>query len=422
MYVQHEHTIAFLTLDTRHHSIARLLLLAKGISTIIMISHSYRYFFVILAFISFYRSLHGSAFSVAVLCNNNRTDKSNRLLTLQRFVSGKDFIDAIVTKNGEDRPFQRYTHMIAIPMETNHDLMLELESVQRAVLYHCPLLINSCIVPALTRMPLLLVDTRNSANDGLGPGRFDSQSTPSASNDLLTSRDPITRALYTTVQQVVRDTINIVMDFSYDSYDQVIRDPLSSPLDGITRNSTLDPLTGRNGVNEANIKPLVISFKGLEVDGDDNSILYAIGKEDDEAQKLRHVVMDIASRIRGQYGWDVAFPPDFNLEKKTQGHEVQYWRPRVPFMRLPTNFRETLPNPKGLDGEWEFYSPEEKANYIRFPEEGGNGISPIFWYQWWEDPLCNGNAIRFVFYIHFPILSLDILFYTSLAISFKKKE
>ena len=36
------------------------------------------------------------------------------------------------------------------------------------------------------------------------------------------------------------------------------------------------------------------------------------------------------------------------------------WRPRVPFMRLPHNFYETLPDPKGLDGNWETYSPEEK--------------------------------------------------------------
>lgn len=31
---------------------------------------------------------------------------------------------------------------------------------------------------------------------------------------------------------------------------------------------------------------------------------------------------------------------------------------------------------------------------MRVPEEGGNGISPIFWYKWWEDKLCNGKSVR----------------------------
>lgn len=306
--------------------------------------------------------------------------------------------------NGEIPQLQKYTHMIAIPMETNHDLMLELESIQRAVLYHCPLLINSCIVPALTRMPLLLIDTktgRKNNNNILDQDRWCSvneseeptQSIPFSKNDVLTSRDPTTRALYAIIKEVVRDAINIVVDFSFESQEhreRRIRDE------------------GRNGVNDSNIKPMVISFKGLEVDGEDNSVLYAIGKEDDETQRLRRIVMDLARRIREKYGWKVAFPPDLNLEKKQRiEHHPFEWRPRVPFMRLPINFLETLPNPKGLDGEWEFYTPEEKANYIRFPEEGGNGISPIFWYQWWDDSLCNGNSIRYVIFV---LLSTDIIF------------
>jgi len=63
-------------------------------------------------------------------------------------------------------------------------------------------------------------------------------------------------------------------------------------------------------------------------------------------------------------------------------------------MRLPHDFEATLPDPKGMDGEWENYSEEDKKNYIRFPEEGGNGISPIFWYKWWEDSFCEGKGVR----------------------------
>jgi len=305
----------------------------------------------------------------------------------QIHVSGKDFIDALVNQHGDIPSSQKYTHMIGIPMETNHDFMLELESIQRAVLYHCPLLINACIVPALTRMPLLFIDTRTSRNALLGQDRWpldhtSSTESESPSEDILTSRDPATRALYTIMQEVVDETINVATDYSMETQEQRERRLRDE---------------GRNGVNNANIKPMVMAFQGLEVDGDDNNVLYAIGKEDLETQRLKLVIMKIASRIQGKYGWDVAFPPDLSREVKQPGDDTpRQWRPRVPFMRLPINFKETLPNPKGLDGEWEFYSPEEKATYIRFPEEGGNGISPIFWFQWSEDCFCGGNGIRFV--------------------------
>jgi hypothetical protein len=53
-----------------------------------------------------------------------------------------------------------------------------------------------------------------------------------------------------------------------------------------------------------------------------------------------------------------------------------------------------LPPPAGWDGNFEDYSDEAKESYMRMPEEGGNGISPIFWYKWWEDSFCNGKNVR----------------------------
>lgn len=51
------------------------------------------------------------------------------------------------------------------------------------------------------------------------------------------------------------------------------------------------------------------------------------------------------------------------------------WRARVPFMRLPRNFEELLPPVKeGLFG-----------TDMRSPDEGGDGISPLFWFDWRKD-------------------------------------
>ena len=54
------------------------------------------------------------------------------------------------------------THLIAIPLDTtNYELFMELESVQRAILYHCPILADACIPSAVTRLPLLYVKASN---------------------------------------------------------------------------------------------------------------------------------------------------------------------------------------------------------------------------------------------------------------------
>lgn len=48
------------------------------------------------------------------------------------------------------------------------------------------------------------------------------------------------------------------------------------------------------------------------------------------------------------------------------------WRARIPFMRLPRDFEENLPPVKeGLFG-----------SDIRSPDEGGDGISPLFWFPY----------------------------------------
>jgi hypothetical protein len=272
--------------------------------------------------------------------------------------------------------------MIAIPLEQNHDLLLELESVQRGVLYNCPLLIGACVAPVVVRMPLILVDTKTSGSvvstdDLFGRRGGVGASNPSTGDDnsLLTSRDPITKALHEIVNDVVDEYIFVKQanDSQNDDEDEDIR---------------------RDGINEKNIQPIMMKFKGLEIDGDQNEILHAIGTEDSSTPMFRQVLSEITRRIEDK-GWKVYLPED-NPQGKNGGldEDGATWRPRIPFMRLPNDFYDTLPPPAGWDGNFEDYSDEAKESYMRMPEEGGNGISPIFWYKWWEDSFCNGKNVR----------------------------
>jgi hypothetical protein len=334
-----------------------------------------------------------------------------------------EFIDYILSPPSDDPSF-RCTHMIGIPLEQNHDLILELESVQRAILYHCPLLINACVAPVVTRMPLLLVDTKiksnmntntnmetSNSNANIDDNDFSnvdvddlfgrknailnnnsnqdvSSSTSTSSspgeNELLTSRDPVTRALHEIVNSVVKEMIDVPSK---------VPEPSSSDNTD-DDNEEEQEKENRDGLNNNNIKPLLMKFQGLEIDGDMNEILHAIGTEEDGVPLLRKVINEITARIEKK-GWR-AYVPEDNPQGKMGGlnEDGVTWRPRIPFMRLPNDFYETLPDPKGYDGQWQNYSDEEKQRYMREPEEGGNGISPLFWFKWWEDKFCNGRSVR----------------------------
>lgn len=319
-----------------------------------------------------------------------RWEDSSSIARLSAKEDSDYFIDGMLGGDSyydSSDPLCQCTHMIGIPLEYNHDLMLELESIQRAILYHCPLLINSIISPTLTRMPLLYINTEKRKVDG---DDYDYRKSDAEAfkrvlerrgdkDSLLTSRDPITQTLHSIVIEAVQDMINVQNDFSNEDSEE--------------REKRLRD-EGRNGVNKDNIRPLMIKFEGLEIDGESNEALHAIGTKGEGTTLLRNVVGKIKMKIEDK-GWEVFLPPDnpqMSMEDLDENNNV--WRPRVPFIRLPPDFTETLPNPKGLDGGWENYSVEDKKNYIRFPEEGGNGISPIFWFKWWEDSFCDDKGVR----------------------------
>ena len=54
--------------------------------------------------------------------------------------------------------------VLAIPCDTCHELQIELESVQRAILYHCPIAVHACLPGATLKLPLLKITSVSSSS------------------------------------------------------------------------------------------------------------------------------------------------------------------------------------------------------------------------------------------------------------------
>ncbi len=261
------------------------------------------------------------------------------------------------------------THLIAIPLEASHELLIELESVQRAILHHCPILLDACIGGTTTRLPLLYIKAPDSnLNDN--PQNSASVTTALAG----TIRRLVKKHIYGTAQKKVAD----------DNDDEGEDDSLNT--DGY--------------------RPLTMTFQSLEIDGDNNNILNTVGsfcvcdedeinddeeeEEEEEAEeaipnfnelRFENFIRDLQSAISAQ-GWQMTFPPDPNRAENEEAAESSNlsFRPRVAFMELPKSFDENLSRFKNQDEE----ITEEDMKFLK-AEEGGNGISPIFWCNWWDD-------------------------------------
>jgi hypothetical protein len=172
-----------------------------------------------------------------------------------------------------------------------------------------------------------------------------------------------------------------------------------------------DP-TDLDGIGQLEFpEPIMLPFRGLELQGSDNSVLYAVGynindaspkkdKDYDEDgvyivddwttankesgyEKLQQLVKAIQSDLEKK-GYKTFWPSD-----DPQGNELLYdddatlaalrakqkkWRPRVPFVRLPSDFYDDLTQSEfGLDDMDAYFS------------KGFDGISPLFWYDAWAD-------------------------------------
>jgi len=316
------------------------------------------------------------------------------LLSSNTESSNNDFIRSLLTNDaGDDDPYSKYTHQIAIPLGDASELHSALHAIQTSLVRDCPRLIRACVMPALLRLPLLYVD---GSSLGLNVG---SSSGPNVE---------------TILESVVHRSI---MEVVYGQ--EAENNDVSSSS---TASSSTAPLVEM-------AQPILLPFRGLELQGDDNSVLYAVGHnindknskkkksrydEEDEDdgviivddwsddsssapsgwETLEALVKRIQSILESEYDCKTQWPND-----EAQGEELDYddplvaaikqkekkWRPRVPFVRLPTDFYQELEKSleekvsRGLSDEEEELSPIDM---------GLDGISPLFWYDaWGEDEI-----------------------------------
>lgn len=239
------------------------------------------------------------------------------------------------------------THLIAVPMDSSFELLIELESVQRAILHHCPILFDACVTGSTTRLPLLYVQA---------PGALSPQKSMS-----------VTGALARTVQLLVKKHM-------FDDGDQAYPETKSD-----------EELNNSEGY-----RPLSMTFQSLEIDGDNNNILNTVGTFSEgenyvgekryNQSRFENFMRDLQSSICKQ-GWKMSLPFDLNQDHaNNEKNDVKSFRPRIAFMELPATFDENISKFKNKDTE----ITEEDMKFLT-AEEGGNGISPIFWCNYWDD-------------------------------------
>lgn len=265
------------------------------------------------------------------------------------FSSFKSQFEGFQRRDRDNSSF--YTHMVGVPLEECHDLMIQLESVQKGILYNCPLLLQSCIMPVMTRMPMLYVSAGKMGNVG---GISESDLTVELKNIVDSA---VQKYIYTNNQN------------------------------GIDNDITINNEATKAGVNKDGFKPVLMKFSKLELDGEKCECLHTIGDPDCEGTELMtKVLMDIKTKVE-ERGWSVALPSDNPQggSNVKDGEELS-WRPRVPFMRLQSDFEKKL---KPLEKDGEGNEP-----LFRMPEEGGDGISPILWYKWWDDEFTEDEGTR----------------------------
>lgn len=256
-----------------------------------------------------------------------------------RFLGKKNEPEVPIETNENTTPFSSddlstATHLVAIPVDTCHELLIELESVQRAILYHCPVLVDACIPPSMTRLPLLYVKAPEEA----------------------------TAKATGTLAKMVR---LLVQEFIIDA-----RDEDSDEKEGEIDEETL---------NFDGTVPVTMTFQSLEIDGKNNNVLNTVGVSDDQGtKKIRRLVENLREQVEA-LGWQTALP----LDPQSSGK----FRPRVAFMELPKEFSDNIDHFKAESTE----ISDEDAKFLT-SDQGGNGISPILWCQWWDDVF--GRNIR----------------------------
>ena len=357
---------------------------------------------------SLLQKIDSSSFQSNILYPNKNLRYSSKIHA-SGMMSNDDLISSLLNNNngntsgGKDKdPYSRYTHQIAIPLSDASELHSALHPIQTSLVRDCPRLIRACIMPALLRMPLLYVDgsTLETANGGILGG--------SGTSDNDGSVDAILEGV---VHGAIREVIYGEKEEGNNK--QQMGGGSSSPV--VSIDTVADPI--------------LLPFRGLELQGEDNSVLYAVGNninditqkkksqydiddEDDgvivvdewsssaattEATNtgpsgweiLEKLVLNIQNELESKYGLSTCWPLD-----EPQGEEIyddpmvaaikakqRKWRPRVPFVRLPTDFYQDLKDDMAKRGD----ANEEDDDAPSPIDMGLDGISPQFWYDSWAE-------------------------------------
>ncbi|GAX12563.1 hypothetical protein FisN_13Lh012 [Fistulifera solaris] len=206
-------------------------------------------------------------------------------------------------KMNRQQSTQKY--LIAVPMETCHELALELESIQRAILYHCPILVHACIPAAALRLPLLQLEMKK-------------EEVP---NEAL---------------QQLQECIETV---------------LQQP--------------------ELQQEPWMVSWKGLEGNNVDNSVLFATS--DYVSPCVNSFVQSLNQTLLQQSSsWTLSWA-------REQKQETEL---RLPFLQLPDDWEMILKSAHNITAD-----DDNNQRYTLTSDQGGNGISPLFWIQYMDDAL-----------------------------------
>jgi len=240
------------------------------------------------------------------------------------------FIDAFLEKKRKESEEERYTHMIGVPMSDCHQLQIELESVMKGILFHCPILSNSCITPSKSRMPLLYIDASGK---------------PSGE---------VTDELYGIVQRLVSKHCYVKEEYK-------------------------DDVNDYSGVNDDGYRPLTMTFHKLQIDGKKHEVLHTVAdeNENDGLEKLRSLVADMEVEIQSR-GWKAIWPSSDEVQgNEAKMYNADKYMPRIPFMRLPPDFEfdtDTWEIDLGADGIcpvfWYKWKDDVMGRHVRLPEIG----------------------------------------------------
>ncbi|GKY98614.1 hypothetical protein MPSEU_000818100 [Mayamaea pseudoterrestris] len=312
--------------------------------------------------------------------------KSQMNRFISDFLQRENNIDSNATSDNDDTSASSSsssstitpTHLIAIPLDASHDLTLELESVQRAILYHAPILVHACIAPAKLRLPLLYVRSMSNTS----------------------SSSETTQRLQTLVQHVI--------DQHY----------LKLPSNGDAEQQQQQQFT-------AAAEPVLLEFAKLEIHGRSNNVLCTVAQSppvvndqvcggDDDVdnlssssngfKRLQNLILDLQETLQ-QAGYQSMPPFDGDAENTTNGETV--FDLRVPFMRLPQNWEQLVKDNRKY--ALNITDNDEDDDCMFIPSElGGNGISPILWGKWMDDVFAKNVRMRQV--AIYPRLQKQTLF------------